>query len=1413
MKTPKQGLCIAISLLAVLTSSQILFAQPDLGTECTTNTGVWASWQSTSSIDFTNRPGFAHLVVPPQALGGLTLAGGIPVTTYPVPWHIEIAIERPTDVNTAIGFLFPVEGLQALFDSLIQPLPAPPSDAVTGFGSAAGFGSNGKSFSAGPDFSGAPSGQMSGKRLVMYIGMVDNSTMRCGVRPDEGAPWYFAPDFNIGFDASASPVSFVNLVLMIENRDGWMNYVGGLQGEPGAASPPGGCAVDVDYIRFTNNLIASPITAPPQGSQSMVARYQFETNLFDTSGHALNGNADGTINFQPGEYGQEASFSDDAGMTVPHNSLLDSGTHAFTAALWLEVDSTSAAQNVLTITNGNSDGLIIQTVPGGSASLALLNGAGVTVGGPFSNLFPGGELHNVVVAYNPNNSPSGKLYVDGSLNTTFSANLSITNNGDMQIGYAASRPGSGSRLEIDDLRLYNYELSSADIGRFIPAPPQRSTECTTDTGSWVTYNGASSSLTVTPGYDIVTVAQQNFGGLDLPIGIPVNKFPPPWHFEVAFNRPTNINTAVGVQFDQGIEGLFHQVVTGGSSVGFKSVGFDGGKGTANTPDFSGIDPTNMAGSRLVLYVGQVDDTHMRWGVRPNESSAWSFAPDFDMGFSASNSPVSWPDVKLMIETRDGWFNFAAGAAGPTNNTSIAFDYVRFTNNLTPGPVQAADLGYNVAISGNTGLWAAWNGATVNFTNKPGFADITTPVQNFSGMQLATGVPVNSYNPPWHFEIAIDRPTNVNTAVGILFAQGLQVLFNSLSNGSVAFAQSAAFNGSGKGVPSAPDFSGVPASAMKGSRLLLYVGQVDDTHMRWGVRSDESSPWSFAPDIALGFSAAAAPVSWPDMKLMVENRNGWFAQYGLLGSPSPVDIYSDYVKFFPTTLSPTPVVPNTLFTGNSGAWSAWNGDSLDLSSVPAFGTLTTPPAAFGGLQLPGALLVTQYPPPWHLEVALTRPTDVNTAIGFLLGHGIEGLFNSISNGTINTFASATFNGSGKGVPAPPDFSAVPASKMQGSRLVMYLGQVDDTHMRWGVRPNESSAWSFAPDEPLNFSASASPVSWPDIQLMIENRDGWFGQFGAGITANAGPTTVYVDYIKFLPNLTPSYVQLSSRSTECTTDTGSWSLYGGATDEFTNYPGSADLITPIQTFSGVDLTGGIPVDQFVPPWHLEIAFERPTNVNTAIGLLMAPDGTQVLFNSLTNGTVSFQAALFAGAKGVPAGPDFSGVPAAAMTGPRLNLYFGMEDDRTMRWGIRTNESQPWSFAPDFDLGYSASATPVSWSDIKLMIENRDGWFAQYGPFGGSTTPVHVLLDYVRFLPYDVSPTNNIGALKATREETGGRLIVSWPKVGNTGDRLVTLQTAGNLRGPWTTATNQANPRIETPTNSTIFYRLFQSSVPNN
>jgi hypothetical protein len=242
MQKPTKAFRAYALILSIFTAGQNAFGQADLGTEFTADMGLWGPWAG-ATANLTDRPGFIRLTVPGGALGGLQLTGGVPVTNYPPPWHFEVALERPTDVNTAIGIIIQSDGLQSLFHSLNN-------GDKTGFAIAAGFGSSGKTFGAGADFSGVPAEKMAGKRLIIYMGMVDDTHMRWGVRPDEASEWAFAPDVDIGFSASASPVSFSDLKLMIENRDGWFNYVGG----GSTKGAPNGVSVDVDYVRFVRKL-------------------------------------------------------------------------------------------------------------------------------------------------------------------------------------------------------------------------------------------------------------------------------------------------------------------------------------------------------------------------------------------------------------------------------------------------------------------------------------------------------------------------------------------------------------------------------------------------------------------------------------------------------------------------------------------------------------------------------------------------------------------------------------------------------------------------------------------------------------------------------------------------------------------------------------------------------------------------------------------------------------------------------------------------------------------------------------------------------------------------------------------------------------------------------------------------------
>jgi len=75
-------------------------------------------------------------------------------------------------------------------------------------------------------------------------------------------------------------------------------------------------------------------------------------------------------------------------------------------------------------------------------------------------------------------------------------------------------------------------------------------------------------------------------------------------------------------------------------------------------------------------------------------------------------------------------------------------------------------------------------------------------------------------------------------------------------------------------------------------------------------------------------------------------------------------------------------------------------------------------------------------------------------------------------------------------------------------------LDDTHMRWGVRPAGATEWSFAPYDCSGPSMIATPTSFKSpLAFMIENRSGWFAQWG--VEGPSAPATFYVDYIRVVP----------------------------------------------------------------------------------------------------------------------------------------------------------------------------------------------------------------------------------------------------------------------------------------------------------
>lgn len=217
-----------------------------------------------------------------------------------------------------------------------------------------------------------------------------------------------------------------------------------------------------------------------------------------------------------------------------------------------------------------------------------------------------------------------------------------------------------------------------------------------------------------------------------------------------------------------------------------------------------------------------------------------------------------------------------------------------------------------------------------------------------------------------------------------------------------------------------------------------------------------------------------------------------------------------------------------------------------------------------------------------------------------------------------------------------------------------------------------------------------------------------------------------------------VLVPALSTEMNFSSDAWIEYNGqaAGDisvDFNAVFGKARATVIPGTFGGFELPGGIQSGTLAAPWHMEISLQRPLNQNTAIGLLIpgSSDGTQGLFMNLPNpggsgpgGATSF----FGGAfwTGHP-GPDFSAVPESEMATAGIEIYFGVIDATgtpTVQWGIRPEGSAVWNMAPP-----SVGGPAYTFDTVRLMIENRQGWYDQWPPALGSSADVAVDVDYIR------------------------------------------------------------------------------------
>lgn len=217
------------------------------------------------------------------------------------------------------------------------------------------------------------------------------------------------------------------------------------------------------------------VSATPSCGPTLVARYSFDGNATDSSGNANHATLIGAPTFVAGQYGSGLNLSGTGQYAMVPAGIMASVTN-FTIAAWVNWNGGGAWQRIFDFGDDTTRYMLL-TPSSGSGTLRFAISTNGNVTGAEQILetapLPVGQWRHVAVTRNGN---SARLYTNGVLAVSGSVTIAPANFnpalnflGDSQ--YAADPLFNG---RLDEVFIYNYALSSAEITRLAanqPPPP------------------------------------------------------------------------------------------------------------------------------------------------------------------------------------------------------------------------------------------------------------------------------------------------------------------------------------------------------------------------------------------------------------------------------------------------------------------------------------------------------------------------------------------------------------------------------------------------------------------------------------------------------------------------------------------------------------------------------------------------------------------------------------------------------------------------------------------------------------------------------------------------------------------------------------------------------------------------------
>ncbi|MCC6770400.1 MAG: hypothetical protein IT360_04230 [Gemmatimonadaceae bacterium] len=231
-------------------------------------------------------------------------------------------------------------------------------------------------------------------------------------------------------------------------------------------------------ITLAGRWIAVNALLTPASTAGLVAHYPFEGNANDVSGNGYHATFN-TASLASGVSGQNNSayhFNGTSEIRLPESPT--NGLASGTISLWVRLDDTNAQYNIF------AKGPAANTYP---MRAQYGGGPPITQWCFIVNTPPPGDCSSPVNSYTPSSttygftnwhlytftwSPTGRrIYLDGNLTLSIAGAAIAPNAGELILSPPSALGQERLKGSIDDVRIYNYELTLSQVAALVNAPP------------------------------------------------------------------------------------------------------------------------------------------------------------------------------------------------------------------------------------------------------------------------------------------------------------------------------------------------------------------------------------------------------------------------------------------------------------------------------------------------------------------------------------------------------------------------------------------------------------------------------------------------------------------------------------------------------------------------------------------------------------------------------------------------------------------------------------------------------------------------------------------------------------------------------------------------------------------------------